>query len=249
MQNGSRFPLGALEWLTPHGVESVLIIGRPTAVLAAEFHRRRLRMTVVDPTREGVAALVKRAPQALPVVGAAEALPFQPCVFDAVAIAQGFHRFEAKRALTEFARVLRPGGRLLATYTVRDDSIPWVRRLATMLQQVSPEAMRGDYGTEALGALAHSPYFDRIEHRSFRLWSQIGRNVLLDMVNQAISGVDVPEGKRGRLLDEVAALYDDAAKPPEPLRLPYQVQCWRATVDHTDLSAPLVLDTAMHINL
>ena len=41
--------------------------------------------------------------------------------------------------------------------------------------------------------------------------------------------------RRQALLDEVAALYDSIARPPEPLLLPYRASCWRAEVDHTGL--------------
>jgi len=52
------------------------------------------------------------------------------------------------------------------------------------------------------------------------------------------------------LLAEVAALYDSSARDPEPLLLPYSVMCWRATVDHSELSAVLHLpDDGLQISL
>ena len=43
------------------------------------------------------------------------------------------------------------------------------------------------------------------------------------------------------VLSAVGALYDGSARAPEPLLLPYSVVCWRAVVDHTQLTAPIEL--------
>ncbi len=48
-------------------------------------------------------------------VGAAEALPFAANTFDAVGFFQSLFHLDAPRALAEARRVLRPGGRLVAT--------------------------------------------------------------------------------------------------------------------------------------
>lgn len=45
-------------------------------------------------------------------------------------------------------------------------------------------------------------------------------------------------------------MYDNSARPPEPLLLPYRVTCWSAEVDHTELTAPLDLpDDGLRIPL
>ena len=58
-----------------------------------------------------------------------EAIPIDPCQFDVVFSHQSFHLFDPGQALSEIARVLRPGGCFSASYIIRDDSVPWVRRL------------------------------------------------------------------------------------------------------------------------
>jgi hypothetical protein len=63
-----------------------------------------------------------------------------------------------------------------------------------------------------------------------------------------LAGLGEPEADA--LLDEVGALYDSSAREPEPLLLPYSVLCWRATVDHSELSAELHLpDDGLQISL
>ena len=153
-------------------------------------------------------------------------------------------------ALSEFARVLRPGGRLGISYTVRDDSVPWVKRLVAVVRRYDPDAMAGAYGTESLEALTDSAYFPQIDTRSFRRWVPIDRPGLVDMVARTAVAKQLDDQTRATLLDEVGAVYDNSARKPEPLLLPYRVSCWSAEVDHTELTAPLDLpDSGLRIPL
>ena len=88
--------------------------------------------------------------------------------FDVVTASQTLHRFAPGLALTEIARVLKPGGHLAVAYNTRDDTVPWVRRLIALMQQTDPDAMKGDYGVESLDAIADSSYFVDLERRNFR---------------------------------------------------------------------------------
>ena len=73
-------------------------------------------------------------------------------------------------AVTEIARVLRPGGHLAVVYQTRDDTVPWVRRLMGILQRVDPSAMQGAYGDASVAEVGESPYFRGLERRDFRTW-------------------------------------------------------------------------------
>ena len=226
-----------------------MVLGRESAPFAAALHPGQ-RLTLVDRDREGVSLLLRRAPTGMPLVAAAEALPLAPCSFDRVLLAQNFHQYAPGLALSEFARVLRPGGGLGVSYTVRDDSVPWVKRLVALVRQIDPEAMSGDYGTDSLQALTGSAYFPTVETRSFRRWVPITQSGLSAMVERTPAAQGLGADARAALLADVVALYENAARPPEPLLLPYQVQCWRAVVDHTELTAPLDLpDDGLQIQL
>lgn len=244
------FPDAACEWLAPDHTDSprFLVFGRTTSPLLKRLTQTSDDVAIADTTPAGVRSLVRQAPRAVPAVANPSALPFIPCTFDAVFCHQNLHTYPVEAALEEFARVLAPGGRIAVSWTVRDDSVPWVRRLSALMQAVDPEAMRGDYGTAAAGALESSPFFSNVEHRNVRLWVPIARVDLLDMVAQRFPNLD--PNRRTTLMAKVGELYESSARPPAPLLLPYQVSCWRADVDHTEFTSSIdVPDLGLPISL
>lgn len=80
--------------------------------------------------------------------GTAQALPLAPAALDAIVCAQAFHWFARSEVLDEFARVLRPGGRLGLVWNVRDESVDWVAqitRLITPYEGDAPRFYKGDW--------------------------------------------------------------------------------------------------------
>jgi SAM-dependent methyltransferase len=152
-----------------------------------------------------------------------------------VTASQTLQLFAPGLALTEIARVLKPGGHLAVAFNTRDDTVPWVRRLTALMRQADPSAMGGDFGLDSVQAVAESPYFVGLERRNFRNWVPITRSGLVAMVERQPWAAGLDEDVRAQLLGEVGHLYDTSARPPEPLLLPFQSSCWRAQVDHTEL--------------
>ncbi len=229
------FPRAAIDWLLPARAQArVLVLGRSSAPVVGGLATDG-QVIACDTSRAGVRALWSRAPHALPVVAAPEHLPFPTGSFDVVFLHQCLHRLDPA-ALADVAGVLAPGAHLAISYTVRDDSVPWVRRLSALLRDVDPAAMAGAYGTESVDRLTESGLFSSIEQRHHRLWVPISRVDLLDMVARRFPDLDAD--RLGRLMAEVGALYESSARVPEPLLLPYQVSCWRATVDPRRIPPP-----------
>src|SRR5439155_705663 len=82
------------------------------------------RLFAIEPV-EGMRRMFVRILPGVPIVGGlAEAIPFRDGSIDAVTVAQAFHWFDARAALIELHRVLKPGGRLGLVWNVRDESAP-----------------------------------------------------------------------------------------------------------------------------
>jgi SAM-dependent methyltransferase len=169
-------------------------------------------------------------------------LPFDPGLFDVVVSIQNFHTFAPGLALSEWARVLKPSGWVALAYIKRDDSIPWVKKLAHIIHSRLPDAMRGDFGDEAMAGLAASPYFPATEQRSFRLWVPCTRAELQAQARAATGSSQLKPTEFTTLLEEIGQLYDDYARVPDPLQLPYSLVGRRGLVDHSELSAVLIPD-------
>lgn len=244
----SAFPATALDWLIGPRGRQVLALGRTCVPLMGMLAARGDRLTANDPDPSGVRRLLARAPRALPTVADATQLPFVPHAFEVVLINQSFHSLDLPRAIPELARILKPGGHLALAYTIRDDSVPWVRRLVALMRTVEPDAMTGDYGSSSVTELEQHPHFPSLDRHDFRLWAPIGRQPMLDMVTRRFPRLDAD--RRADLLAQVADLYDSSARGPDPLLLPYRVACWRAYVDHSEFTSGLELpDEGLSISL
>ena len=247
MPQTTGFPPQADDWLVPDRCR-VLAVGRASAAAASRLQAAGCAVTIVEKDAAAVASLPSRCPGVTVLAGSADALPLRPGGFDVVLITQGLHLLAPGLALAEFARVLAPGGRLALSYSTRDDSVPWVRRLAAALQTFDPELMTGRQ-LEAVSALDGCGYFPHVEHRSFRMWVPISRDGLLAMVGRSPRLAALSEQDASHLRSLVARVYDTSARDPEPLLLPYAVQCWRAEVCHDEFTTRLSLQDGLRIQL
>ncbi|HHV21841.1 MAG TPA: methyltransferase domain-containing protein [Propionibacterium sp.] len=235
----SAFPPAAVQWLAGSEPARVLDVGSGDGRLAQALVAQGHRVTCVDVDQEGVRRLADRVPDALTCVAQAESLPLRSFRFDVVTVQESLTRFAPGLALSEFARVLRGTGHLAVVFTSRDDTVPWVKRLARRIQEDDPTAMVGDYGRETLAALEDSEYFPHIEARAFRHWLPIDRAGLLAMVRRRPTIAALPQDRLDGLLADVGEMYDSLAKAPDPLLLPYQADCRRLRVEHGDLTMPI----------
>jgi SAM-dependent methyltransferase len=230
------YPDAAAVWMVAEGRQRVLDLGSGNGTFAAMLRDAGHEVFCLDRDIAKAAKLPDRLGTRLHVAGQVESLPFLSCHFDVVTAAATLHRFAPGLALTEIARVLKPGGRVAVVYNTRDDTVPWVKRLSALLQDVDPQAMRGDFGVDSMDAVTDSPYFTRLEHRTFRNWVPVTRPQLLAMVERRPAVRELQPGRRAELLADIGTLYDNSARPPDPLLLPFQTSCWRAEVDHTKIA-------------
>ncbi len=207
----------------------VLDLGAGAGALTAVALSARHRLVAADPSAAMLHELVAATPAAAAVQCTAEDLPLRPASFDVVAVATAFHWFDPDRALPEIARVLRDEGRLSLTWTTRDKSVEWVRRLGELLRAVQPAALKGDWGTGSVANVERSGLFQPPEYAEFELTQQIDRDGLLGLVASRSYVMALDDGERRRLLAEVGALYDETAAR-DGVSLPYRAQCWRAAL-------------------
>lgn len=242
-------PESAVTWLVGADPRRVLVLGA-AGPYATAVREQGHAVLVLDREAETLGRVIDRRPDLGGVVAQAESMPFDNQQFDRVVCPQNLHTFAPGLLLAEAARVLAPGGRLCVTYLTRDDSVPWVKRLVTAVRAHLPKAMAGAYGEDSVAIVEESPYFPNVETHTNRVWIPCSRDNLVDMA-LAATGADVlDDAERAALAAEVGAVYDASARPPEPLQLPYRLLCWRATVDHSELSRPLPEnDDALHISL
>lgn len=232
-----QFPPAALEWMVHDAQRPVLTLGGSPSIpkLVAGMGHRVFAVhkddAAIDALRRADVVVVKSEP---------EALPFQPCTFDAVICHQVFHEFAPGLALSEIARVLAAGGSFCVSLLRRDDSVPWVRRLIARVHEIDATVMAGNYGVEAIAPLLDSKYFPEHESREFRLWVPVSADGLVSLVTSALPHADA--AILAELGDDLRRLYADSAPSGGALRLPYTLQLWRAYVDHAELTAPIEYD-------
>lgn len=123
------YPLAALRWGLPSNAEAVLDLGAGTGKLTEGLLALGLRVTAVEPDPDMRAELIRRLPGVRTLDGTAERIPLGDAEVDSVLVGQAFHWFDLDRALAEIARVLKPGGTVVALWNHRDESVPWVARL------------------------------------------------------------------------------------------------------------------------
>jgi SAM-dependent methyltransferase len=162
------------------------------------------------------ASFARAVPGVAQVGADAVRLPFADGSFDAVTVAQAFHWFAGAEAVSEFARVLRPGGGLALIWNERDESDPLVAELTRIskwdVHQPYPPGM--DFGSliDASGA------FGPVARTQFRFTQELDREAFVEQVASRSYVVVLPDDRRQALLDGVAAL---AAGLDEPIPLPY----------------------------
>jgi SAM-dependent methyltransferase len=163
---------------------------------------------------EPVAGMRAQLARALPGVevldGTAEDLPLPDTSVDAVTVAQAFHWFDARVALAEMARVLRPGGHLFLIWNERDREHNWVRAFGDLLLD-GPDLERPydwyyDVDYAAVVADAGAGRFTPAVSWT-HAWEQPCDEDLLVARAESVSVVGaLPEDERARVLDRVRHL-------------------------------------------
>jgi len=135
-------------------------VGAGTGISARLLGDADVRVIAIEP---GEIMRSSAAPHARVTwaAGQAEAMPLRSEAVDLVVCAQSFHWFRAAAALREFARVLKPRGRLAITWNRRSRSDPFTagyrQAIIVVGGEIAAERMDFDPGVIAGSTLLSAP--------------------------------------------------------------------------------------------
>jgi ubiquinone/menaquinone biosynthesis C-methylase UbiE len=217
------YPREAAAWLVGSDFAHVLEVGAGTGKLTEQLDALGHRVIATDPLEPMLGRLVHRLPRPRAVLATAEQIPLRARSVDVVVGAQAFHWFDRDRALPEIARVLRPGGHLGLVWNLRDERIPWVRRLGALIG--SPQQ-----DNDPTNALLSSHLFGFVETSTYRFWQHLDRPRLHDLVRSRSNVLLMSQVERDRVLRKVDEHYESYGRGPDGMLMPYVTHCYRAVV-------------------
>ena len=217
------YPVEAVRWLLGEQPLTVLELGAGTGKLTRVIAQLGHDVHATDPDPAMLQILEREVPGVRTAEAGAEDIPLDDASVDAVIAAQAFHWFDLDRALPEIARVLRPGGHVCLVWNYRNEKIPWVRRLGTLIgsQENQPDPAQ---------SLIFSELFGFVEDKEFAHWQVIDRKSIQDLVLSRSNVAVLDEQGRAAKLAEVLAFYDEYGRGMDGMQLPYVARCYRADV-------------------
>ena len=232
------YPREAAEWLTGRLPSTVVELGAGTGKLTDVLVAIGHDVLATDPLDEMLAHLRLRHPDLRVATAPAEQIPAATRSVDTVVAAQSFHWFDPERALREVARVLKPEGRIALVWNVRDERVPWVRKLGELISDQDQDVDPSD-------VLVGSRLFGYVEETAFRHWQPLRRADLRDLALSRSNVAVLDPSAQERVLKKVDEHFDAYHRGPDGLLLPYVARCYRAvvrprgTIDEPEHSADL----------
>ncbi|MFJ9313732.1 class I SAM-dependent methyltransferase [Pimelobacter simplex] len=217
------YPREAAEWLVGDEPLTVLELGAGTGKLTEHLVALGHDVHATDPDPRMLDRLALRLPELRVSQTSAEEIPAADATFDIVVVGEAYEWFDHEKALPEIARVLKRGGSLALVRNVRDERIPWVKRLGGLIGRQSA-------GTGAGDELESSVYFGPVEEISFKQWQVIDRSSVQDLVRSLPDVAGLERSAQESRVREVLAFYDDFGRGMDGMQLPYVTECFRAVV-------------------
>ena len=217
------YPAEAAAWLAGSSPARVVELGAGTGKLTAGLLDHGHRVLATDPLEPMLQHLARAVPGAVPLRARAEEIPVRSRWADVVVSAQAYHWFDLDRALPEIARVLKPGGRIALVWNLRDERIPWVRRLGRLIGTA-------EQNTDPTQDLISSHLFGFVESTTFRFWQPLDRERLRDLVMSRSNIASMDQAGRDEVLAGADALYAEYGRGADGMLLPYVTRCFKAVV-------------------
>ena len=188
------------------GPDRVLLdLGAGTGKMTRQLVPSGVRILALEPVAAMRAKLAAAVPDAERLDGTAESIPLPGQSVDAIVVAQAFHWFETIRALSEIHRVLGPGGRVALAWNLRDESVPWVRRLGECIEGATGgEAPNSQHGWRE--RLDRCALFEPLETATFRHVQRLSVDGVLDRVVSVSTVAAATPAIRDGLVTEIRSL-------------------------------------------
>jgi SAM-dependent methyltransferase len=221
------YPLDAVKFLVEElGIDAdahVVDLGAGTGIFTSQLLPFGPRITAVEPTSGMREVLSRRLPSVTVLDGRDDDIPLESGSCDCVVVAQAFHWFDAPVALEEIHRVLVDGGRLGLVWNERDESVEWVAALGRAMRW--PQHQPYEVGRDFTPVLEAGPFVN-VERRKFAHAQVLDHEGLTQRVLTTSYIAVMDEDERRDLMEEVASVIREL---PEPVRLPYVTDTYRAT--------------------
>ena len=144
----------------------VVDVAAGTGKLTRTLARLAGTLVAVEPD-PGLRAVIGRVlPEVAVLGGTAEELPLEAASADVVCAGQAFHWFDLERALGEIARVLRPGGVVIAGWNTPTDEGSWYDAVIAYLERANPDHLPASTRDWAPALGAHPAYQGLFETES-----------------------------------------------------------------------------------
>jgi SAM-dependent methyltransferase len=235
------YPPDAIDWLVKCldiGPGRLIVdLAAGTGKLTTLLAETGADLIAIEPVAAMRDRLRGRLPEVPVLAGVGEALPLADQSVDAVIVAQAFHWFDAKRAMTEIARVVRPGGHLGLLWNARDRSLEWVDQVWSVMDRVERDAPWRIGNGDASGPAAEryvaghgeSNWSPWVEATFFHVHYSTHDQVI-DRMRSVSHIAALPPENQYEVLDEVRAILDahlDTRQQPT-VGIPYRVDAMYA---------------------
>lgn len=210
------YPLAAVNWALPLDARRVLDLAAGTGRLTERLIDAGLDVVAVEPSAD-MRAHIPTAAEVLD--GTAEAIPLPDASVDAVVVGHAFHWFDARRAMPEIARVVRPGGTLRLFWNVLDDREEFVDRLAAA---IAAEDRLSAWPQDAEPPYRDVPGMAEPLRRTFAHSEAYDIDRLLAYVRSRSQTILLSEDERASLMETVRGLITAGE-----VRLPFMCVAWR----------------------
>ncbi|PQP00446.1 MULTISPECIES: class I SAM-dependent methyltransferase [Pseudomonas] len=230
------YPAQVADWLTVtlelNADKTVLDLGAGTGKFTGQLVATGAQVIAVEPVPQMLEKLSEAFPEVLAVSGTATDLPLPDASVDVVVCAQAFHWFASTEALTEIARVLKPGGKLGLVWNLRDAKVSWMPKLDAIVN-----ALEGDTPRYYTGA-----WREAFPHQAFgplqvQYFSHGHTGSLEDVIFNRVRSISyiaaLPVAERAKVDAQLRALIagEPALRGRDVVTVPYETVAFVAVKD------------------